>query len=62
VEKEDPNKVYIWLKIEVKEFIFYLVACYFSPHGSNFYKMKKLDKEDPYATMKNDISVYNHKG
>lgn len=50
------------MKKEVKNLIIYLVACYFAPHCSKFYKKRKLDKEDPYAALEKDILPYNHKG
>jgi exonuclease III len=62
VVKEDPNKQYIWLQITEKEVTFRLVACYFSPKNSKIYKRSNLDNEDPYASLKRDISLFNHLG
>ena len=58
VEKEDPNKQYIWLQIKEKEVTFRLAACYFSPKNSKIYKRGNLDSEDPYASLKRDMSLF----
>ena len=55
VEKEDPNKQYIWLQINEKEVTFRLVACYFSPKNSKTYKRSNLDSEYLYASLKRYI-------
>ena len=39
-----------------------MVACYFSPKYSKIYKRSNLDNEDPYASLKRDISLSNHLG
>jgi len=59
VEKEDPNKQYIWLQINEKETTFRLDACYFAPKNSKIYKRGNLDSEDPYASLKRDISLFS---
>ena len=57
VEKEDPNKQYIWLQINEKEVTFRLVVCYFAPQNSKIYKRGSLDSENPYASLKRDNSL-----
>lgn len=55
LEKEDPNKQHIWLKIINMDATIWLVAFYFAPKSSKFYKKKNLDSEDPYALLKKKI-------
>ncbi|KAH9307610.1 hypothetical protein KI387_035521, partial [Taxus chinensis] len=62
VEKEDPNKQYIWLKITYGKTTIRVAACYFTPKGSKTYKRRKLDSEDPYASIKKDIYVFSTSG
>lgn len=62
LEKEDPNKKIIWLKIIDNEDTFKVASCYFSPKSSTFYKKRNLDNEDPYAAVKKDISVFSNIG
>jgi hypothetical protein len=62
VVKEDPRKQYIWLQITEKEVTFRVAACYFSPKYSKIYKRSNLDNEDPYASLKRDISLFSHLG
>ena len=59
LEKEDPNKQYIWLQINEKEVTFRLVACYFAPQNSKIYKRGNIDSEDPYASLKRYISLFS---
>lgn len=61
-EKEDSNKQYIWLQITMNEITFRVAACYFAPQNSKIYKRRKLDREDPYASLKMDISVFSTTG
>ena len=61
VEKEDPNKQYIWLQI-TEEATFRLVACFFAQKNSKIYRRSNLDSEDPYASLEWDISLFNSLG
>ena len=62
VEKENPNKQFIWLNIRDNKVTFRLDACYFAPKNLKFYKKTKLDKEDPYAALKRDIYAFRSLG
>lgn len=60
--KEDINRQYVWLQITGNGVNFGLVACYFASKNSNFYKKINLDNEDPYASLKKDISTFSTLG
>ena len=62
MEKEDPNKQYIWLKIEDDEEITWLATCYFAPKSSKFYKKRYLNNKDPFATLRKDVLSFNQIG
>ena len=59
VEKEDPNKQYIWMQIIEKEVTFRLYGCYFSQKNSNIYKRSNLDNKYMYTSLKRDISLFS---
>lgn len=41
---------------------FRLATCYFAPKKSKFYKRENLNNEDPYRSLKKDISLFNTLG
>ena len=59
LKKEDSNKQFIWFKISENGNIIRIAACYFSLQGSKTYKGRGLNHKDPFATLKNDITVYS---
>ncbi len=39
-----------------------VAACYFTPKGSKMYKKHSLDREDSFATLKEDIETFSSLG
>jgi exonuclease III len=52
LEKEDPNKQFVWLKISENGNHIRIAACYFAPQVSKIYKSRGLDHKDPFAALK----------
>lgn len=50
------------MKITENQVSIRVSACYFAPKGSKTYKKKHLDREDPYSSLKNDISAFSSLG
>ena len=57
--KEDTNKQYLWFKITENENNIRIETCYFAPQVSKTYKIKGLDRKDPYETLKQYIAIYS---
>jgi hypothetical protein len=62
LEKEDPNKQFVWLKISENGNRIRIAACYFAPQVSKIYKSRGLDDKDPFAALKIDIAIYSQLG
>ena len=62
LEKEDPNKQFVWLKISENGNHIRIAACYFAPQVSKIYKSRGLDHKDPFAALKTDIAIYSQLG
>jgi hypothetical protein len=62
LEKEDPNKQFVWLKISKNGNHIRIVACYFAPQVSKIYKSRELDNKDPFAALKTNIAIYSQLG
>ena len=62
LEKEDPNKQFVWLKISENGNHIRIAACYFAPQVSKIYKNRGLDHKDPFAALKTDIAIYSQLG
>jgi hypothetical protein len=62
LEKEDPNKQFVWLKISENGNHIRIVACYFAPQVSKIYKSRGLDHKDSFAALKTDIAIYSQLG
>jgi exonuclease III len=62
LEKEDPNKQFVWLKISKNGNHIRIVACYFALQVSKIYKSRELDNKDPFAALKTNIAIYSQLG
>jgi hypothetical protein len=59
LEKEDPNKQFVWLKISENGNHIRIAACYFALQISKIYKSRGLDHKDPFAALKTYIAIYS---
>jgi exonuclease III len=62
LEKEDPNKQFVWLKISKNGNHIRIAACYFAPQVSKIYKSRGLDHKDPFSALKTYIAIYSQLG
>lgn len=62
LEREDPNKQFLWFKISENDSLVKIAACYFAPEVSKTYNFNGLDHKDPFAALKRDIVEFAQQG